>query len=172
MFFPVEYFGVPLAGSVIPWIDSPMDSGQTREEWKGVAETNKILRTDNPIPIDGICVRIGAMRCHSQALTIKLSKDIPVEEVEAVIASANDWVKIIPNTRENTVKYLSPAAVTGKLEIPVGRIRKMNIGSEYLNPFHCRGPAFVGSGRADPENAEHRSSTPFVDTYMHILENK
>ncbi len=133
--FPVEYFGVPLAGSVIPWIDSPLESGQTREEWKGFSETNKILQTGNPIPIDGICVRIGAMRCHSQALTIKLSKDLPIKDIESIIAESNDWVKVIDNTKEDSVKYLSPAAVSGKLEVPVGRIRKMNIGPEYLTLF-------------------------------------
>jgi len=133
--FPVENFGVPLAGSVIPWIDSPMESGQTREEWKGSAETNKILQTGNPIPIDGICVRIGAMRCHSQALTIKLTEDLALSEIESIIADANDWVKVIPNTKEDTISNLSPAAVSGKLEIPVGRIHKMNIGPQYLSLF-------------------------------------
>ncbi|MBC2715535.1 MAG: aspartate-semialdehyde dehydrogenase [Desulfobacteraceae bacterium] len=133
--FPVEYFGVPLAGSVIPWIDTPLESGQTREEWKGFSETNKILQTSHPIPIDGICVRIGAMRCHSQALTIKLSKDLPIKDIETIIADANDWVKVIDNTKEDSIKNLTPAAVTGKLEVPVGRIRKMNIGPEYLTLF-------------------------------------
>ena len=133
--FPVEYFGVPLAGSVIPWIDTPLESGQTREEWKGFSETNKILQTHPPIPIDGICVRIGAMRCHSQALTIKLSKDLPLSDIEAIIADANDWVKVIKNTKEDSIKYLSPAAVSGKLDVPVGRIRKMNIGPEYVTLF-------------------------------------
>lgn len=133
--FPVDNFGVPLAGSVIPWIDSPMESGQTREEWKGVSETNKILQTKTPIPIDGICVRIGAMRCHSQALTIKLSEDLSVPEIESIISDANDWVKIIQNTKEETIQRLSPAAVSGKLDIPVGRIRKMNIGPEYITLF-------------------------------------
>lgn len=133
--FPVEYFGIPLAGSAIPWIDSPLESGQTREEWKGFAETNKILQTGQPIPIDGICVRIGAMRCHSQAITIKLTKDLPLNDIEAIIAGANDWVKVIGNTKEDTIKHLTPAAVTGKLDVPVGRIRKMNIGPEYLTLF-------------------------------------
>jgi aspartate-semialdehyde dehydrogenase len=133
--FPVEYFGIPLAGSAIPWIDSPLESGQTREEWKGFAETNKILQTGQPIPIDGICVRIGAMRCHSQAITIKLTKDLPLSDIEAIIAGANDWVKVIANTKEDTIKHLTPAAVTGKLEVPVGRIRKMNIGPDYLTLF-------------------------------------
>ncbi len=134
--FPDDNFGAPLAASLIPWIDSPMENGQTREEWKGVSETNKILgREDNPIPIDGICVRIGSMRCHSQAITIKLKKDISVEEVEKLIGSANDWAKVIPNEKEVTLKELSPAKVTGTLSIPVGRIRKMNIGPEYLTCF-------------------------------------
>jgi aspartate-semialdehyde dehydrogenase len=133
--FPVEYFGIPLAGSAIPWIDSPLESGQTREEWKGFAETNKILQTGQPIPIDGICVRIGAMRCHSQAITIKLTKDLPLNDIETIIAGANDWVKVIGNTKEDTIKHLTPAAVTGKLDVPVGRIRKMNIGPEYLTLF-------------------------------------
>ncbi len=133
--FPLEHFGAPLAGSVIPWIDSPMESGQTREEWKGVAETNKILNTPSPIPIDGLCVRIGAMRCHCQALTIKLSKDIPLESLVETIAQANEWVKVIPNIKEDTIKELTPAAVSGKLTIPVGRIRKLNIGPEYLTLY-------------------------------------
>ncbi|MGB9498416.1 MAG: aspartate-semialdehyde dehydrogenase [Dissulfuribacterales bacterium] len=133
--FPVDYFGVPLAGSAIPWIDIPLESGQSREEWKGYAETNKILQADPPIPIDGICVRIGAMRCHSQALTIKLTEDLPIKDVESIIANANDWVSVIPNTKEDSIKYLTPAAVTGKLDIPVGRIRKLNIGAQYLTLF-------------------------------------
>ncbi len=133
--FPTQNFGAPLAGSVIPWIDSPMENGQTREEWKGAAETNKILQTSTMIPVDGICVRIGAMRCHSQALTIKLTKDIPVDEIVGLISESNEWVKVIPNTKEDTLKYLSPANVTGTLGIPVGRIRKLNLGKEYLTLF-------------------------------------
>ena len=133
--FPVDYFGVPLAGSAIPWIDTALPSGQSREEWKGFAETNKILETASPIPIDGICVRIGAMRCHSQALTIKLTKDLPIPEIQSIIASANDWVRVIPNTKEDTIKHLTPAAVTGTLDVPVGRIRKLNIGPEYITLF-------------------------------------
>ena len=133
--FPKENFGAPLAASLIPWIDSPMESGQTREEWKGYAETNKILGTEEPIPVDGICVRIGSMRCHSQGFTIKLKKDVPVDEAVDMIANANDWVKIIPNDKESTLKYLSPAAVSGTLDIPVGRVRKMNLGPEYLAAF-------------------------------------
>ncbi|MFC1840983.1 aspartate-semialdehyde dehydrogenase [Thermodesulfobacteriota bacterium] len=133
--FPTDNFGAPLAASLIPWIDSPMESGQTREEWKGYAETNKILGTEEPIPVDGICVRIGSMRCHSQGFTIKLKKDVPADEAADMIAGANDWVKVIPNDKESTLKYLSPAAVSGTLDIPVGRIRKMNLGPEYLAAF-------------------------------------
>ena len=133
--FPVEYFGAPLAGSLIPWVDAAMESGQTKEEWKGYAETNKILGTRSPIPVDGICVRIGAMRCHSQGITIKLKKNVPLKDLTEMIAEANDWVKIIPNDRESTLKGLSPAAVSGTLAVPVGRIRKMNLGPEYLTVF-------------------------------------
>jgi aspartate-semialdehyde dehydrogenase len=134
--FPTENFGVPLAGSLIPWIDKQMENGQSREEWKGSVETNKILgREENPIPIDGICVRIGAMRSHSQALTIKLSKDVPVDEIEEILATANDWVKVIPNDRDRTIKELTPATVTGTLGVPVGRLRKLAMGGEYLSAF-------------------------------------
>jgi aspartate-semialdehyde dehydrogenase len=134
--FPTENFGVPLAGSLIPWIDKQLENGQSREEWKGSVETNKILgREGNPIPIDGICVRIGAMRSHSQALTIKLSRDVPVDEIEGMLAADNDWVKVIPNDRELTIKELTPAVVTGTLSVPVGRLRKMAMGDEYLSAF-------------------------------------
>lgn len=134
--FPVDNFGVPLAGSLIPWIDAQLESGQSREEWKGSVETNKILgREDNPIPIDGICVRVGAMRCHSQALTIKLRRDVPLDEMEGLLAEANEWVRVIPNDRAVTLRELSPAAVTGTLIVPVGRLRKLNIGPEYLTAF-------------------------------------
>jgi aspartate-semialdehyde dehydrogenase len=134
--FPTENFGVPLAGSLIPWIDVALENGQSKEEWKGVAETNKILgRSDNPVPIDGTCVRIGAMRCHSQALTIKLRQDVPMDEIESILGSANDWVKVIPNERDLTVQELTPSRVTGTLSVPVGRLRKMNLGGEYLNAF-------------------------------------
>jgi len=134
--FPVDNFGVPLAASLIPWIDKPMENGQTKEEWKGYVETNKILgRQDNPIPIDGQCVRIGSMRCHSQALTIKLKSDIPVGEIEDIIASANDWASVVPNTKKKTIRELTPARITGTLSVPVGRIRKLNIGPEYLTCF-------------------------------------
>lgn len=133
--FPTEFFGAPLSASLIPWIDSAMESGQTREEWKGFAETNKILDNKEPIPIDGVCVRIGAMRCHSQAFTIKLKKDIPIDEISEMISRANEWVKMIPNDKESTLKYLSPAAVSGTLTVPVGRLRKMNLGPEYIAAF-------------------------------------
>jgi len=133
--FPTANFGFPLAGSVLPWIDTALENGQSREEWKGIAETNKILQTKKPIPIDGICARIASMRCHSQALTIKLTRDISVEEVTDIIAGSNDWVKVIPNNKEETLTYLTPSAVTGKLDVPVGRIRKLNIGPEYLTLF-------------------------------------
>jgi aspartate-semialdehyde dehydrogenase len=133
---PREHFGAALAGSLIPWIDKEMDNGQSREEWKGQAEGNKILgREQQPIPIDGLCVRIGAMRCHSQALTIKLTRDLPIAEIEAILASANDWVKVIPNTRAASMRELTPAAVTGSLSVPVGRLRKLNMGGQYLSAF-------------------------------------
>jgi len=134
--FPVANFGAPLAGSLIPWIDTQLPNGQSREEWKGGAETNKILgRGHDPLPIDGLCVRIGAMRCHSQGLTIKLRSDVPMQDIEGMIAAANDWVRVIPNDRAETVRSLSPAAVTGTLQIPVGRLRKMNLGPQYLAAF-------------------------------------
>ena len=134
--FPTANFGAPLAGSLIPWIDTALDTGQSREEWKGLVETNKILgRQDNPIPIDGTCVRIGAMRCHSQGLVIKLKQRAPLDELVEMIAGANDWVKVIPNERPATVAGLSPAAVTGTLTVPVGRLRKLNLGEDYLNAF-------------------------------------
>ena len=133
---PTEQFGAPLAGSLLPWIDRQLDNGQSREEWKGQAETNKLLgRSGNPVPVDGICVRIGAMRCHSQALTLKLTKDVPIADVEALLSSANDWVQVVPNDREVTLTDLTPAAVTGSLNTPVGRLRKMNMGPEYLSAF-------------------------------------
>lgn len=132
---PTDNFGVPLAGSLIPWIDKQLDNGQSREEWKGQAETNKILGTSQIIPVDGLCVRIGALRCHSQAFTIKLKKDIAIPEIEKLLAAHNDWVKVIPNDRELSMKELTPAAVTGTLATPVGRLRKLNMGPEYLSAF-------------------------------------
>lgn len=133
--FPQEHFGAPLAGSLLPYIDKQLDNGQSREEWKAQAEANKILGSQSPIPMDGLCVRIGAMRCHSQALTIKLKKDLPLAEIEQIIASSNEWVKLIPNTREASLRELTPAKVTGTLSVPVGRLRKMNMGPEYLSAF-------------------------------------
>ena len=140
-------FGVPLAGSLIPWIDSELDNGQSREEWKANAETNKILggvsyESDQSkllpeIPVDGLCVRIGAMRCHSQALTIKLTENLNIDEIEKLISEANDWVKLVPNGKEASMQDLTPAAVTGKLTVPVGRIRKLNMGEQYISAFTC-----------------------------------
>ncbi|MBP9955707.1 aspartate-semialdehyde dehydrogenase [Geopseudomonas guangdongensis] len=134
--FPVDNFGVPLAGSLIPYIDKELPNGQSREEWKAQAETNKILgRNKSPIPVDGICVRVGAMRCHSQALTIKLNKDVPMADIEGLISQHNPWVKLVPNQREASMRELSPTAVTGTLSVPVGRLRKLNMGSQYLGAF-------------------------------------
>ncbi|NHR06449.1 aspartate-semialdehyde dehydrogenase [Chromobacterium haemolyticum] len=134
--FPSQNFGVPLAGSLIPWIDKDLGNGQSKEEWKGGVETNKILgRSANPVPVDGLCVRVGAMRCHSQALTIKLKRDVPLDEIEAMLAAANPWAKVVPNTREASMAELTPAAVTGTLATPVGRLRKMAMGGEYLSAF-------------------------------------
>ncbi len=141
--FPKKNFrNTPLAGSLIPWIDVPVEHGQSKEEWKGGAECNKILgnpafRSAGSIPIDGLCVRIGAMRCHSQALTIKLKKDVPLDEVSDIIAKANDWVKVVPNDREISERDLTPAAVTGTLTVPVGRLHKMAMGDDYLAAFTC-----------------------------------
>ena len=132
---PTDNFGVPLAGSLIPWIDKALENGQSREEWKGQAETNKILGTSEIIPVDGLCVRIGALRCHSQSFTIKLKKDISVPEVEKLLAAHNDWVKVVPNDRELSMRELTPAAVTGTLTTPVGRLRKLNMGKDYLSAF-------------------------------------
>ncbi|EAW27266.1 aspartate-semialdehyde dehydrogenase [Alteromonadales bacterium TW-7] len=133
---PQDQFGVPLAGSLIPWIDVPMPSGQSKEEWKAQVEANKILgSTQQPVPIDGLCVRIGAMRCHSQAMTIKLREDISVEKIEEILASHNEWVKVIPNERDITATDLTPVKVTGTLSIPVGRIRKLAMGPKYISAF-------------------------------------
>jgi len=133
---PKEHFGYPLAASLLPWVDKDLGDGQSREEWKGQAETNKILgRSDRPILVDGICVRVGAMRCHSQALTIKLKKNLPLDEVEGIIAEGNEWVRVVPNRKEETLAALTPAAVTGKLSVPVGRLRKLPMGGDYLAAF-------------------------------------
>ncbi len=134
--YPLETWPVPLAGSLIPWIDVQLESGQSKEEWKAQVECNKILgRRDGQIPIDGLCVRVGAMRCHSQALTIKMTKDVPLDEIHAIIAAHNDWVKVVPNDRELTMRELTPTAVTGTLNVPVGRMRKLNMGPQYLSAF-------------------------------------
>ena len=134
---PTKEFGAPLAGSVLPWIDREVEDGQSREEWKGFAETNKILGTTTPIPVDGICVRVGAMRCHSQALTIKLNRDVPIADIENLISNDNQWVKLVPNTKADSIAHLTPTAVSGDLTVPVGRIRKMKMGPQYLSAFTC-----------------------------------
>ena len=134
--FPTDQFGAPLAGSLIPWIDVKRENGQSKEEWKAGVEANKILGLDGqPIPIDGTCVRIGAMRCHAQALTIKLKQDVPMDEIEEIIATHNDWVKVMPNDRDITAQELTPAKVTGTMSVPVGRLRKMSMGNDFLNAF-------------------------------------
>jgi aspartate-semialdehyde dehydrogenase len=134
--FPQQHFGVPLAGSLIPWIDKDLGNGQSKEEWKGQAETNKILGRDaSPLVVDGLCVRVGAMRCHSQALTIKLTRDVPLDEIIDMVDSAHQWAHVVPNTREASMQLLSPAAVGGTLQTPVGRLRKMGMGGEFLSAF-------------------------------------
>jgi len=132
---PTREFGAPLAGSLLAWIDKAVDGGATKEEWKGFVEANKILGTKRPIPIDGLCVRVGALRCHSQALTIKLTKDVPVDEIEAVIRESNAWARVVENTKEATVRDLTPTAVTGQMHVPVGRIHKLRMGPEYVGAF-------------------------------------
>jgi aspartate-semialdehyde dehydrogenase len=134
---PTKEFGVPLAGNLIPWIDREVEDGQSREEWKGLVETNKILGTSTPIPVDGLCVRVGAMRCHSQAITMKLKKDVPIGEIEQLIAKHNQWVKLVPNTKADSISQLTPAAVSGTLTVPVGRVRKMKMGPQYVSAFTC-----------------------------------
>src|SRR4030095_13370900 len=137
--FPTEHFGVPLAGSLIPWIDKDLGNGMSKEEWKGGAEANKLLGRGGAgarrTPVESICVRVGAMRCHSQALTVKLRRDVALEEIDRIVAGGNDWVRLVPNTRDASIRQLTPAAVTGKLEIPVGRLRKLEMGSQYLSAF-------------------------------------
>ncbi len=134
---PRANFGTALAGNLIPWIDKDMGNGVSREEWKGGAETNKILgrNADTAIPVEGICVRVGAMRCHSQAMTIKLKRDLPLVEIERLIAGGNDWVRLVPNTREASIAGLAPAAVSGTLDIPIGRLRKLSMGGDYITAF-------------------------------------
>jgi len=136
--FPTKQFGFPLAGNVLPWIDKDLGNGQSREEWKAQAEGNKILgREDRPVPMDGVCVRVGAMRCHSQALTVKLRRDLPVAEIERILAEANEWVRVVPNDRERSLRELTPAAVSGSLHVPIGRIRKLALdkGGSYITAF-------------------------------------
>jgi len=133
---PREHFGQALAGSLLPWIDKDLGNGQSREEWKAQAEANKMLgRSERPIPVDGICVRIGALRCHSQALTLKLKRDVPLDELQGIVAEGNEWVRVVPNRREESLAELTPAAVTGKLTVPVGRLRKLPMGGEYVSAF-------------------------------------
>jgi aspartate-semialdehyde dehydrogenase len=134
--FPTAHFGHPLAGNLLPWIDKDLGNGQSREEWKGLAETNKILgRTKEPIPVDGLCVRVGAMRSHSQALTVKLRRDVPLADVEAMLSAAHEWVQVVPNEKEASLRALTPAAITGTLNVRIGRLRKLTMGGEYLTAF-------------------------------------
>ncbi|MCI5120672.1 MAG: aspartate-semialdehyde dehydrogenase [Candidatus Electrothrix sp. AUS4] len=159
--FLTKQFGAPLAASLIPWIDREMDNGQTREEWKGFAETNKILGlTENQVPIDGCCVRVGSMRCHSQAFTIKLKQDIPLADIEEAIVSHNKWVYLVANTKEETVNKLTPTRVTRTLDIPVGRLRKMNLGPEYLSAFSVGDQLLWGA--AEPERRMLRIALEYL----------
>jgi aspartate-semialdehyde dehydrogenase len=132
---PTKNFGAPLVGSLLPWIAEEMPGGQTKEEWKGMAETNKILGLNPPVPVDGLCVRVGTMRCHSQAMTVKLKKDLPIPEIEQMLASGNEWVRVIPNNKESSIRCLTPTAVSGTLNVPVGRLHKLNLGPNYLGAF-------------------------------------
>jgi aspartate-semialdehyde dehydrogenase len=132
---PTQEFGAPLAGSLLAWIDKEMPGGQSKEEWKGMAETNKIMGLTPPVPVDGICVRVGTMRCHSQGLTIKLKRDVAVQEIERLIAENNEWVRVVPNDKESTLRELTPTAVSGKLQVPIGRLHKLALGPEYLGAF-------------------------------------
>jgi aspartate-semialdehyde dehydrogenase len=159
--FPRTHFEVPLAGSLIPWIDKDLGNGQSREEWKAAAEANKIMGLEaHPVPIEGICVRVTAMRCHSQALTIKLNRDLPLPEIESLIAGANPWVRLLPNSKEASVGALSPAAVSGKLHIPVGRLRKLSMGPEYLSAFTVGDQLLWGA--AEPLRRTMRLLLPHV----------
>lgn len=134
--FPREAFGAPLAASALPWIDRPVEGGQTREEWKAQAEAARLLgREGDPLPIDGVCVRIGAMRCHAQAVTLHLNRELPLQDVEALIGGAHSWVEVVPNDKESTLARLTPAAVAGRLTVPVGRIRPMSLGPRFLTAF-------------------------------------
>jgi aspartate-semialdehyde dehydrogenase len=159
--FPRGHFEVPLAGSLIPWIDKDLGNGQSREEWKAAAEANKILGLEaNPVPIEGICVRVSAMRCHSQALTIKLSRDLPLTEIEKLIAAGNQWIRIVPNNKDATIRALSPAAVSGTMDIPIGRLRKLAMGGEYLSAFTVGDQLLWGA--AEPLRRTMRFLLPHV----------
>jgi len=159
--FPQANFGVPLAASLIPWIDKDLGNGQSREEWKAGAEANKILGTEShPVPVEGICVRVGAMRCHSQALTIKLNRDLPLAEIEKLLAAGNAWVRVIPNDKDSSLRELSPAAVSGKMEIPIGRLRKLAMGGEYLTAFTVGDQLLWGA--AEPLRRTMRFLLPHV----------
>ena len=159
--FPRAQFGVPLAASLIPWIDKDLGTGQSREEWKAGAEANKILGSESqPVPVEGICVRVGAMRCHSQALTIKLKRDLPLAEIEQLLAGANPWVRVVPNDRESSIRDLSPAAVSGGLGIPIGRLRKLAMGGEYLSAFTVGDQLLWGA--AEPLRRTMRFLLPHV----------
>jgi aspartate-semialdehyde dehydrogenase len=159
--FPQANFGVPLAASLIPWIDKDLGNGQSREEWKAGAEANKILGSEShPVPVEGICVRVGAMRCHSQALTIKLNRDLPLAEIEKLLAAGNAWVRVIPNDKDSSLRELSPAAVSGKMEIPIGRLRKLAMGGEYLTAFTVGDQLLWGA--AEPLRRTMRFLLPHV----------
>jgi aspartate-semialdehyde dehydrogenase len=159
--FPKTHFQVPLAASLIPWIDKDLGNGQSREEWKAGAEANKILGTTlQPVPVEGICVRVSAMRCHSQALTIKLKRDLPLAEIEKIIAEANAWVRVVPNDRESSIRELSPAAVSGTMNIPIGRLRKLAMGGEYLSAFTVGDQLLWGA--AEPLRRTMRFLLPHV----------
>jgi aspartate-semialdehyde dehydrogenase len=159
--FPREHFGVPLAASLIPWIDKDLGTGQSREEWKASAEANKIMGSQaQPVPVEGICVRVGAMRCHSQALTIKLKADLSLAEIERLLSGANSWVRVVPNDRESSIRELSPAAVSGSLNIPIGRLRKLPMGGEYLSAFTVGDQLLWGA--AEPLRRTMRFLLPHV----------
>jgi aspartate-semialdehyde dehydrogenase len=159
--FPKAHFGAALAASLIPWIDKDLGNGQSREEWKAGAESNKIMGTESkPVPVEGICVRVGAMRCHSQALTIKLTRDVPLPEIESLIAGGNPWVRVVRNDRENSIKELSPAAVSGQLTVPIGRLRKLAMGAEYLSAFTVGDQLLWGA--AEPLRRTMRFLLPHV----------
>src|ERR1700680_302381 len=159
--FPREQFGVPLAASLIPWIDKDLGTGQSREEWKAGAEANKILGSEShPVPVEGICVRVSAMRCHSQALTIKLKRDLPLAEIERLLSGANPYVRVVPNDRESSIRELSPAAVSGGLNIPIGRLRKLAMGGEYLSAFTVGDQLLWGA--AEPLRRTMRFLLPHV----------